>query len=989
MNRFHPVILCAVFIFILSINTFGQSVPVTNIFGRVIDAETGEPLIGANVYIANTVLGCATNENGEFIIFKVPFGTHRLVATYIGYEIYNDEIKVSGPQAEPLNIALKTDPLQSGEVVVTAERPKNWGYNLHRFKEYFIGTSANAKKCSILNPELLDFEELGTHNFRATAAGLLKIENRALGYYIELQLEEFRLINKQLHISYYPHYSNLEPENLDQIREWEIERRRAYNGSFRHFLKYLVKKCSEEEENRPGFINLDHALRYFEDRQKDFKQTYKKDDFIYRNVKILDFEEKPYSPDDKINLVMMDTQVPYEKELLFKDFLHIVYWHEPIEREYFNQAIEKSTNVMDYDPTRSPAKQQLYQTSFLEVSREPVIVNTNGVLQNPHSIFRYGYMAWESLADMVPFDYNPTPEGKDVFPVDIRPETKWFKALDEADTTKFHEEFEYPFLLVLDKTEREHYNGIGTLPGRKGFIRRYIKSRNQNPLYAVNYWFLEYIGRYEHARDEFASKEFPYFDIRGEYWIKFGKPDGRFEDPGGIKKSKALSHEVEYRSGSSNIQQGTFQPFVQIYSLQGQRIPETYYSVRTNESWNYYNDGQNFTVHFMKEGNDWIVIDRLDKALNTSGETNKIWGWMELVKERDTISNEYMTLANDIIRTENILSETVVKVQHRLSGEFELEIPGNISNGFSKTHLYGNMDVKKNNVENIELAALRKVEPNIADRFTDQNELEIDYTTAQFRGENGKTRIELTAFTPIRDLLDKRTRQDESDSISAAVQVVVRDSMFAQLALAEAEHVIGKSAAEQAGIGSVIGCCSVNAAPQTGDMTVQMQDNFSRNRGFRQQLLEIRDFTGNKPMISDIVLYAERKEDIPLPSRHIEGIDVAPYPHNELKREELVLCYFELYNMNAPGFGPMYEIELKTDSKKSRFGFIKKLFGGSGKVQISISQTRTIYDNDSKELIGIDISKLTPGEYTFTVTVKSQGQKNVLLSSERKIVIAK
>ncbi|MEE8596669.1 MAG: carboxypeptidase-like regulatory domain-containing protein, partial [bacterium] len=55
------------------------------IAGKVIDAETGEPLIGADVIVEGSELGAATDEIGEYTVLYVPVGTYRIVASYISY----------------------------------------------------------------------------------------------------------------------------------------------------------------------------------------------------------------------------------------------------------------------------------------------------------------------------------------------------------------------------------------------------------------------------------------------------------------------------------------------------------------------------------------------------------------------------------------------------------------------------------------------------------------------------------------------------------------------------------------------------------------------------------------------------------------------------------------------------------------------------------------------------------------------------------------
>ena len=60
--------------------------PTGVIKGTVTDRDTREPLLGANVMVAGTKLGAATNENGEFLIKGVPAGIRILEVRLVGYQ---------------------------------------------------------------------------------------------------------------------------------------------------------------------------------------------------------------------------------------------------------------------------------------------------------------------------------------------------------------------------------------------------------------------------------------------------------------------------------------------------------------------------------------------------------------------------------------------------------------------------------------------------------------------------------------------------------------------------------------------------------------------------------------------------------------------------------------------------------------------------------------------------------------------------------------
>lgn len=92
--------------------------------GKVVDTETNEPLVGADIIVEGTDLGAATDENGEFTIFYVPVGTHLVVSSYISYDpLTYTNVVVNADQTTPLNFRLRPTIIEVEGVVTTAERP--------------------------------------------------------------------------------------------------------------------------------------------------------------------------------------------------------------------------------------------------------------------------------------------------------------------------------------------------------------------------------------------------------------------------------------------------------------------------------------------------------------------------------------------------------------------------------------------------------------------------------------------------------------------------------------------------------------------------------------------------------------------------------------------------------------------------------------------------------------------------------------------------
>ena len=93
------------------------------IAGLVSDKATGEPIIGANVYLDGYPYGASTDVDGYYYILNIPPGTYTLIAQMIGFqEMTINEVRVNVDLTTRLNIEISTEAIEGAEVVVTAER---------------------------------------------------------------------------------------------------------------------------------------------------------------------------------------------------------------------------------------------------------------------------------------------------------------------------------------------------------------------------------------------------------------------------------------------------------------------------------------------------------------------------------------------------------------------------------------------------------------------------------------------------------------------------------------------------------------------------------------------------------------------------------------------------------------------------------------------------------------------------------------------------
>ncbi|MFN3873797.1 MAG: TonB-dependent receptor domain-containing protein [Ignavibacterium sp.] len=89
------------------------------ITGYVLDKETGEPIIGANVLIENTNIGAATDLEGKFLIENVNAGKYNIIISYISYsKLTIKDVVVTAGKSTDLRVALTSEAISVDEVVV-------------------------------------------------------------------------------------------------------------------------------------------------------------------------------------------------------------------------------------------------------------------------------------------------------------------------------------------------------------------------------------------------------------------------------------------------------------------------------------------------------------------------------------------------------------------------------------------------------------------------------------------------------------------------------------------------------------------------------------------------------------------------------------------------------------------------------------------------------------------------------------------------------
>lgn len=100
--------------------------------GYISDAESGETLISANIALKDSPKGTSSNTSGYFTLTDLSPGTYTIVATYVGYQRYEQEVTLKDGENRRLDIRLKPEDYQLEELVVQSKKETEEQRNIGR-----------------------------------------------------------------------------------------------------------------------------------------------------------------------------------------------------------------------------------------------------------------------------------------------------------------------------------------------------------------------------------------------------------------------------------------------------------------------------------------------------------------------------------------------------------------------------------------------------------------------------------------------------------------------------------------------------------------------------------------------------------------------------------------------------------------------------------------------------------------------------------------
>ena len=245
-NRVMQFILITVTLFLIpNLYSFAQQNVQISIKGKVVNKETALPMEYVNVFLDNTTIGTTTGKDGEFKIYSAPIGAYDIVFSCVGFETQKRHIEINRNETIKYDISLVPKTLYYRQIDIIEKIPEDWQDNLETFTKMFLGESDNSDKTKIINTQVLSFKEDKKSNLlKAYSDSVLKIENRSLGYMMEVVLDSliYNKSNKSIKYTIHSRFHEIAANSKKDSIKWKEARYKTFLNSPRYFFHQLINK---------------------------------------------------------------------------------------------------------------------------------------------------------------------------------------------------------------------------------------------------------------------------------------------------------------------------------------------------------------------------------------------------------------------------------------------------------------------------------------------------------------------------------------------------------------------------------------------------------------------------------------------------------------------------------------------------------------------------------------------------------------------------
>jgi hypothetical protein len=345
-----------------------------NVSIQVFDETSDNPVSNAHVFLEDSSFGVITDQKGQATLVFPDDLTGDIVISHISYETFILPHRVYKNYTSAAAVNLSPNGFEMDALIISADRSRKWKKQFKKFQKAFLGTDEQAKKCEILNPEVLRFED-SSEGFNASAIDFIHIKNAFLGYEVFYLLNELE-ISSNGSVEYSG--KSLFLDRIDDYNPEEItaNRKRVYLNSPKHFFKSLIDNRLEEDGYKLKMVKYVNGQFY------DLN-SFIRDDFLTEPISSgiykLGFDEF--------------LQV-YNENSKYVTFGSGGVRQGGLESDKFSGSIKETKEQVHFD------------VSYLYKISPHILLNRYGNILNSDKVREYGVWAEQKLAYQLPYEYG-------------------------------------------------------------------------------------------------------------------------------------------------------------------------------------------------------------------------------------------------------------------------------------------------------------------------------------------------------------------------------------------------------------------------------------------------------------------------------------------------------------------------------------------------------------------------------------------------------
>jgi len=548
--------------------------------------------------------------------------------------------------------------------------------------------------------------------------------------------------------------------------------------------------------------------------------------------------------------------------------------------------------------------------------------------------------------------------------------------LQTVDAETLQHEYETEFLLLLNDREKKYYQALSG-PERRSYIGRYWRLRDPDPFTPNNERLEEHLRRRDYARENFGAAPPQYFDDRGKIYLKYGRPRDRYVDPGiymQVNRELAIFlPDDEFFGGTAVSDSGILALGLQGSPRRTRETPESLLPpgkviVLENETWSYDQIQPGLVFNFVRQGKYFKQTPDLLKAVTGGRLRHRIMQSAVMYLQRRNVSRTYVELAREF--------DDISQRMRMQPGGLQLNLLDNEIR----------IAVERNTFDREEIA--RKSPPAAFIQKTKERPLPFVADVAQFRGGQNQTQVAI-GFGVNLETTDLTVDSSGHWLTTVTYSYVLNNRDGEPVARADRKQIIPSAPSGAASVLGSIGVMEFSRDPGTYILALQAVAANGSHRGLLQLPLPVRDFSGDRLMLSDIQFYLQ------IPRAANSAFDTTAtksilYPFGEVLKSIPLTILFEIYNLTAIGLNKSYRLDYRIAEEKAGKNILRKLanpFGKKEDASITISERRTVTQPAARESLSLSLEKLRPGAYLLEITVRAAQDSTLLATAKKQFIL--